>query len=89
MKFHSIDIYDDMASGLLLKETEEHKIKEVKPLLSNIISLTFSSYNYTNSSPYPNSSFKIIHINMENNQLVSAFDFLNIEKQKKQNLQTG
>ena len=86
MKFHSIDLYDDMSSGLLLKEKEEHKIKELKPLLSNIISLKFSSYNYTHGAPYPNSSFKIIHINTENNQLVSSFDFLNIKKQTKFNL---
>lgn len=85
-KFHSIDLYDDMGSGLLIKETEEHKIKEVKPSLSNIISLIFSSYNYTQGTPYPNSSFKIIHINTENNQLISDLDFFNIEKKTKFNL---
>tara|TARA_Y100000385_G_scaffold286679_1_gene349161 strand:- start:1489 stop:2604 length:1116 start_codon:yes stop_codon:yes gene_type:complete len=85
-KFHSMDLYDDMGSSLLIKETEEHKIKEVKPSLSNIVSLTFSSYNYIQGTPYPNSSFKIIHINTENNQLVSVNDFLDIEKKSKFNL---
>lgn len=80
-KFHSIDLYDDMGSGLLIKETEEHKIKKLKPSLSNIISFKISSYNYTHGAAYPKSSFKIIHINTENNQLISDLDFLNIEKQ--------
>ncbi len=80
-KFHAVNLYDDMEPNMLIKETEEHKIKNIKSPLLNILSLTFSSYNFIYGSPYPNTYFKTIHINKENNQLLNESNFINKDKQ--------
>ena len=84
-KFHAVNLYDDTEPNLLIKETEEHKIKELKSPLLNVLSLTFSSYNFIYGSPYPNTYFKTIHINKENNQLLKESDFINQDKRANYN----
>ena len=40
-KFHAVNLYDDTEPNLLIKETEEHKIKELKSPLLNVLSFEF------------------------------------------------